>query len=240
MNVIILSAGLGSRLGDLTRSMPKCLVRVAGHTILEHQLSIIKTFYPEDILLVIGTKGYCWTQKSYNTVRRIHRRIIYNFDNHLTQNTYSLWLALKEMRKPSGFFIVIDGDVVFSRSVLKSIIEHKMQNIIVSRKIKDRSEPGSKVVIDKRNFVKEIGKTITPRTFPWYIHSGIIKFSTRIIPELARLCGLSKFYDLDTGVLLNTLITKHSVYNMRIDHGWINVNTPKDKELSEKILHHKL
>ena len=39
MRAIILAAGRGSRMGDLTEEYPKCLTQFAGRTLLEWQLS---------------------------------------------------------------------------------------------------------------------------------------------------------------------------------------------------------
>ena len=54
MKAIILAAGRGSRMGDLTEDSPKCLVTVAGQTLLAWQMAALRAAAVEDVVLVRG------------------------------------------------------------------------------------------------------------------------------------------------------------------------------------------
>jgi NDP-sugar pyrophosphorylase family protein len=57
MQAVILAGGLGTRLGDLTRHLPKPMVPVAGRPYLEHQLAELRHQGITDILLLTGYLG---------------------------------------------------------------------------------------------------------------------------------------------------------------------------------------
>ena len=59
MNVVLLAAGLGSRLGTLTRDLPKALIPVGGKPLLFHALSFAARLRPTR-LIVVG--GFCFPQ----------------------------------------------------------------------------------------------------------------------------------------------------------------------------------
>ena len=59
MNVVLLAAGLGSRLGTLTRDLPKALIPVAGKPLLLHAVSFAARLRPTRII-VVG--GFCFPQ----------------------------------------------------------------------------------------------------------------------------------------------------------------------------------
>jgi NDP-sugar pyrophosphorylase family protein len=59
MNVVVLAAGLGSRLGTLTRDLPKALIPVGGKPLLLHALSFAARLRPSR-LVVVG--GFCFPQ----------------------------------------------------------------------------------------------------------------------------------------------------------------------------------
>lgn len=57
MQIAILSGGLGTRLGELTRNTPKSLIQIAGKPFLEYQLDFLKKAGIENILLCTGHMG---------------------------------------------------------------------------------------------------------------------------------------------------------------------------------------
>jgi L-glutamine-phosphate cytidylyltransferase len=54
---IIVAAGRGSRLGEKTEEIPKCMVKVAGRSILHHQLSALSAAGVDDVVVVRGYRG---------------------------------------------------------------------------------------------------------------------------------------------------------------------------------------
>jgi MurNAc alpha-1-phosphate uridylyltransferase len=55
--VCILAGGLGTRLGDQVRSMPKPLLEVAGEPFLHHQLRLLKRYGAREVVLCVGYLG---------------------------------------------------------------------------------------------------------------------------------------------------------------------------------------
>ena len=56
MKAIIIAAGLGSRLGNLTNDKPKCLLEVAGKSLLQHQIDTLKSCGITNISVIKGYK----------------------------------------------------------------------------------------------------------------------------------------------------------------------------------------
>ena len=92
MKAIILAAGTSSRLYPITLDTPKCLLEVAGRSIIDRQLEALKEFGIEDIVLVIGYKAEVIREHLADKVRY---RYFDNFDK--TNNLHTLLSAKDEL-----------------------------------------------------------------------------------------------------------------------------------------------
>lgn len=102
-HAVIAVAGLGSRLG---RGMPKCLVEVAGRTIIQHQLELLKEV--PDVRVVVGYMEHEVIQRALAI--RDDLTIVRNPDYRATTTQRSYWLGARFLTRPC---LYLDGDIIF-------------------------------------------------------------------------------------------------------------------------------
>lgn len=110
-NVIILAAGLGNRLGDLTKYTPKPLIKVLNKPMIEYTLDCINELNVENILIVTGylSHKFEYLKDKYKNVR-----LVFNPDFNNSNNISSLFYV-KEYLSES---LIIEGDLVIKNSSL--------------------------------------------------------------------------------------------------------------------------
>lgn len=112
MKIVILMAGIGSRLGN---PFPKCLTPLRdGYTILDHQLENLSDF-TGDIIGVVGFKK--------EMIMEAHPELLfcYNPRYDQTNTSQSLRSALVHVQDEDVLFL--NGDVVFDRRILPALLE---------------------------------------------------------------------------------------------------------------------
>lgn len=117
MKAVILAAGRGTRIRSVHGERPKCLIEVDNTTILDHQLEALSMVGINDVAIVVGYKKE-QIIAHVNTRKLLTQRIrfIENPAFAITNNIYSLWLALDWLRGDS--FIVLNADVIFDPEIL--------------------------------------------------------------------------------------------------------------------------
>ena len=113
MKAIIIAAGDGSRLGDLTKNLPKPLLDINGKSILGRQIELFHKFGIKDIVIVHGSHK---EQFHLNNVRYIEAKL----DGNSGEQTSSLMSARNEI---IGDVIISFGDIIFDESILKQLLE---------------------------------------------------------------------------------------------------------------------
>jgi N-acetyl-alpha-D-muramate 1-phosphate uridylyltransferase len=105
-SVCVLAGGLGTRLGERTREMPKALMEVAGEPFLWHQLRLLALHGASEVVLCVGHLGEM-IQASVGS-ERFGLRIAYSFDAPQLDGTLG---AIRRARGLLGErFLVLYGD----------------------------------------------------------------------------------------------------------------------------------
>src|SRR6185437_909240 len=98
-------------------------IEVDNTTILDHQLEALSMAGINDVAIVVGYEKEQIISHVMNNklshIRRIH--FIENTAFAITNNIYSLWLALEWVRGDS--FIVLNADVIFDADVLERSVQ---------------------------------------------------------------------------------------------------------------------
>lgn len=153
MKALILNSGLGSRMGDITSTHPKCMTEISeDETIVSRQLNILNE---NGINSVVMTTGY------YNEVLQeycdslglgIKITYVNNPKFRDTNYIYSIYCARKELHDD---IIMMHGDLVFSPEVLKEIINEKNSTMVVSSTLPLPEKDFKSVITD--NVIEKIG-----------------------------------------------------------------------------------
>lgn len=121
MQAIILAAGMGKRLKDLTKDNTKCMVKVNGVALIDRVLHQLEKFHLSRIVIVVGYEGQ--KLKDYISSFDIDTPVCYveNPIYYKTNNIYSLMLAKEYLLKEDT--LLLESDIIFEDAVIKNLIE---------------------------------------------------------------------------------------------------------------------
>jgi len=264
MQAIILAAGMGRRLGELTKENTKCMVAVNGVRLIDRLLGQLAEQPLERVIIVVGYKGkelkdYLvesgkWRVESGERreergewkVGRGERKLRIEFaENPIydkTNNIYSLALVKDKLQEDDT--LLIESDLIFSDRLIPMIVENPYPNLALVAKYETWMD-GTMVRIDDDN---NIVSFVPKKAFrygdvdQYYKTVNIYKFSKefsrqKYVPFLdaySKAMGLNEYYEQVLRVI--TLIDDVELKALPIGkEKWYEIDDVQDLDIAETI-----
>jgi len=151
MQAIIMAAGKGSRLGELTGGNPKSFVELHGKKLIEYNLDILRELGVEEIIVVTGYKRNAFAELTKNMP---DVRLVYNPFFEMVNVLGSFYMGMHYLRDD---FLYLHADTLCEPIVFKKLAEFRADiNLPVDYSSSDeeamkvRSENGKIVQITKQ------------------------------------------------------------------------------------------
>lgn len=230
MKTVILAAGMGTRLGEITRDIPKCLLELNSKSIIESQIDTLAAADIDNIIVVTGYQSEMVRERLGNRVTYIENQIFYE-----SNSSYSLWLVKEHL---TDGWLHINCDLLFSPAILESILLPENDNaVVVDCDLKPQDDQ-EKVRIEN-GFIVEISKTM-PFDKAQGRTIGMARFSPigakAVLDHLDGVINSGDrsrwFFSIVADVLHRTPFRAVSTNG----DFWCEIDTPDDLEYARKYL----
>lgn len=242
MQAIILAAGMGKRLKELTNNATKCMVKVNGVTMIERMLTSLDRLSLNRIILVVGYEGdklkeYVGTLSVKTPIEFVENKI-YN----KTNNIYSLYLAKDHLLNEDT--LLLESDLVFEDAVLDRIVNDPQPSLALVAKFESWMDGTVVELDDEDNIVRFRSKNEFrfEDIKNYYKTVNIYKFSkefsrSHYVPFLEAYCkalGNNEYYEQVLKVI--TLLDKPDIKAIRLhDEAWYEIDDVQDLDIAESI-----
>lgn len=155
---IVLAAGMGSRLGRASDSIPKPLTEVNGLSILANALNILVEAGYQEVVVVIGYKGIKIQASVAALELPVTVRFIENTQWATTNNLYSLFLASHELAGEEGVTL-LEGDIFFRPSVITALDAHSARECLAVVSPLTPLMEGTFAEVDAHGLIRQFGSS---------------------------------------------------------------------------------
>lgn len=242
MQAIILAAGMGKRLKELTQNNTKCMVKVNGVTLIERMLHQIERQHLSRIIIVVGYEG----QKLIDYISTLGIQTPIVFINNpaygRTNNIYSLALAKDWLCKDDT--LLFESDLIFEDSVLYDLVSDTRETLALVDKYEswmdgtcvklgeddsiDAFVPGKKF---KFNEIKDYYKTVNLYKFSRHFSET---YYVPFLDAYQSALGKNEYYEQVLRVI--TMLDEPEIKAKRLDgQRWYEIDDIQDLDIAESI-----
>ncbi|MCR5202179.1 MAG: aminotransferase class I/II-fold pyridoxal phosphate-dependent enzyme [Lachnospiraceae bacterium] len=242
MQAVILAAGMGKRLKDLTQNNTKCMVKVNGVSLIDRMLHQIDKRQLSRIVIVIGYEGKKLVD--YIGTLDIKTPIVF-IDNPIydkTNNIYSLSLAKDWLVKEDT--LLFESDLIFEDSVLDELLNDSRDTLALVDKYESWMDGTCVKLLDDDTIDDFVpGKKFKFKEIKDYYKTvNIYKFSkhfseTHYVPFLdayQAALGQNEYYEQVLRVI--TTIDSSGIKAKRLTgQKWYEIDDIQDLDIAESI-----
>jgi choline kinase len=238
VKAVILSAGQGKRLLPLTATRPKCLVPIAGRTILEWQIMALAANGVCDIAAVTGFGADAVEQAIDGLdVPGVRVRALFNPFYPVSDNLASCYAARGEM---TGNFLLLNGDTLFEPGALEHVLGRAVAPITVTIDRKPRYDDDDMKVVTVGDRLDRIGKRLEAHAVTGesiglllFQGAGAAAFVAGVEAAMRRPEGLKSWFlsVIDT-LARETEVGVVSIEGLR----WAEIDTPADLRAAHGVV----
>ena len=145
---MIFAAGLGTRLKPLTDSIPKALVEVAGKSLLEHCILLLKNHGVNKIIINVHHHADQIISFIDSKVQFGIEILISDERDELLDTGGGLWKVRKELESTGPFFVV-NADILSNIDLSRMMDQHLKTNTLATLAVRERKESSRQLLFDE-------------------------------------------------------------------------------------------
>ena len=242
MQAVILAAGMGKRLGELTKGNTKCMIEVGGETLISRLLRQLDKHALSKIILVVGYKAQ--ELKDYLATLQVQTPIefVENTVYDKTNNIYSLYLAKDYLTTEDT--LLFESDLIMEDAVISKLIEHPYLDLALVDKYESWMD-GTVVTLDEENRIQRFipNSQFKYEEIPSYYKTvNVYKFSQQFsanmyVPFLEAYCtalGKNEYYEQVLRVI--TMLDNSGMRALPLTgEQWYEIDDIQDLDIAESI-----
>ena len=243
MQAIILAAGMGRRLGELTKENTKCMVPVNGVRLIDRLLGQLSQLNLNRVIIVVGYQG----QKLMDYIgHRYDGKLKIEFaENPIydkTNNIYSLSIVKDKLQEDDT--LLIESDLIFSDRLFPMLLDDPYPNLALVAKYESWMD-GTMVRLDEDlNIVNFVSKEAFDYADvnSYYKTVNIYKLSREFlqhqyVPFLdayTKAVGNNEYYENVLRII--SMLNSHNMKALPIgNERWYEIDDKQDLDIAEAI-----
>lgn len=243
MQAIILAAGMGKRLKELTSNATKCMVEVNGEMMIHKTLMHLEKLNLNKIVLVVGYEGQQLMDYVNSLGLKTSVEYVVNDVYDKTNNIYSLYLAKEYLLQDDT--LLLESDLVYEEAVIRKLVDTPYPSLVLVDKFESWMD-GTCITVDEddniTSFVSKREFDFT-KTDEYYKTVNLYKFSKNFsekyyVPFLEAYCnamGLNEYYEQVLKVI--TFLGDLEIKAVKLNgEKWYEIDDVQDLDIAESLL----